>query len=503
MEPEISCPLCSNEFKSDGVRVPVQLSCAHNICSECSHSASPASGIVCPLCSIVSDGPLTKNYEYMRLLVGQENVAKSKLENSLVICDRCHVSTASIECRVCEMATCKSCDHILHDVDSSHERNAISETEQDICETHIEPLTQYCSKCKVAVCAVCMSTTHSRHKTRDLHTAAEDLRSQLSNLTAETAPLVSKGESIARYIDQYSSSTKDAQGNYTVKQAAKTAINNQFERLLEALHARRKELLQQVDTALDNKAALLSRQQALALDIVAKQKAAALACEGLIARGDGAVCRDYTATRSRLKAAIAMDTADLIGPICDLRVPVSFEPELRAVLGVAQQLGRVDGIGPSSQGITLGSLIEALNATRDAPTAIAAAGKLPTASAIHEAVAAGSTTNSDVVGKESAATIAQSKKGSAGATTAGKRGTSFSSSDIGSTSHGRSTMVTTVKEDVHDEREHLGRILQTDLRYPDLYVGLKLDVLDTANRWAEAEVMVKYIFRLLPLTMCI
>lgn len=488
MEGQASCCACLNAFQSDGAHVPVLLTCSHHICSECSQS-SHSSEIICPQCSGVSAAPLQKDYEYMRILVNQENVAKTKSETSLIICEQCHSSTASVACDVCDISICKSCDMALHGIEAnaSHERKIISDIDREICENHIEPLTEYCVKCKVAVCALCTSSTHARHKTRDLLKAAEELRNSLRNLSAETAPYISKGESIARYIDEYSSSVKDTQGNYTVKQAAINVINNQFEKLQEALQLRRQELLEQVDSALTSRVAVLGEQHKMALDIVGKQLDAVKAANSVACSRDGAVCRDYATARSRLKASIDIDIGELIGPIVDLSVPILFEPELRAVLGLVKHLGKVDGMGSTTQGMDLGSLIEILNQAQESKAPGPSTNGQSTGDKSEgERTSDTSTIKADRVTQDmSGKRAAGSKKGST--TTVGKRGNSSQQQPAAAASTAAASSVTVTEAEL-DETEHLGRIFQTDLRYPDLYVGLKLDVLDTANRWAEAEV---------------
>ena len=475
MENERSCRVCLNEFKSEGALVPLVLhTCGHNICTDCSQkNMSPGGEVCCTQCCKASTAPLSKNFELMRTLIGEELSSSSDPNKGIKVCDECHQSTPSVTCVECAMSTCKSCDIAIHkhELKQHHtrEQHTSSSPEHFICEMHVEPLDMFCLKCKVPVCSDCISTTHVRHKHQKLETAATERRSQLQKLIEDAKKKQAHALGISQFIGNYLSTAVDTpSGNQAILRGTKATINSHFEKLHEALHNRRKELMSQVDAAFEKRVGALRNQHEEASEIAAMHGRAIDTAEKGIDFTNALLCKDFVNIRSQLKKATERDIATTVGAVCDLTVPVAFEPEERVLLGLAKLVGHVDSTSSTAENVpSVPSLISMMQQVVTAPD------EPP------RDVGGGAGRVDDPAGISGGAVVSTRSSGS--------------SKRVGGNTPASVVAKGSVKdeEDVDDRVEHIGRIYQTELRYNDLYVGMKLDVLDTANRWAEGEVSVK------------
>lgn len=254
-EDDLICLICSEKQDSHS-RIPRFLICGHSFCQTClSTLVSEGNIIYCPLsCSrpttlLVNNdcSSLPRNYDVLNALEILEGQSREISRASQVFpCVECH-QEASLFCEQCDMNFCEGCNDVIHShrVFKSHCRIPLDSIESSLtkaldkkCIEHPkEALDLFCKHDYIPVCSNCHNSgSHKSHEIVPLVEGSSLLDFELVSVKEDLNVSKMALEELAgrlrkNQIDLYSSA-----------QAQLEILDDQFEKLIGLIRARKEEL---------------------------------------------------------------------------------------------------------------------------------------------------------------------------------------------------------------------------------------------------------------------
>ena len=205
LKKEAECPLCLETVKD-----PKTLPCLHSFCLQCidKHAGYAKrkleTTIKCPICQACFQipegdtfGSLPTSFHLNRLV---DLLALRDGSQEAQRCSSCEENnTATCYCFVCQNFLCKDCfdAHQRLKATRGHRNVFIEKLQaQDVEELmhrpamcakkyhENEPLDYYCQDCSVCICHKCSMVSHNRHTLVDLQEAAEEQKTQMTQVFA-------------------------------------------------------------------------------------------------------------------------------------------------------------------------------------------------------------------------------------------------------------------------------------------------------------------------------
>lgn len=225
-ESSLECPICTNQYETDGIRQPKILKCGHTLCTGCvKQILDPNSNQVkCPYCFVVTTVGIMGIYGFPvnRTLVdilNNLNLVDAIDEGAAPreLCCYCDKSEATKICFGCDPSGCKLCDECCAAEHSrpfapvrAHKPLNISDVKnipKHVCTVHGHPFTHYSEKAATFGCRKCLEVLPGDIDVEFLpiDAAIQMLRQRLPMLT----------ESLERYLKRL----QDAQRNMIIMQA--------------------------------------------------------------------------------------------------------------------------------------------------------------------------------------------------------------------------------------------------------------------------------------------
>ena len=267
----IECVICC-EIYTD----PRSLPCLHTFCFKCiegfTRDLCPGDESQCPLCkkafTILGNevAGLPKNFFIEKMKILKDLAATSNLSEDY--CQLCisseagqKMKEATVYCCNCEKKLCVYCDeeHSRKKEMRGHTRNRVGiqasasnvHNQSSFCDKHPEDkLRLYCCECKLVLCALCLSETHSAHKLVNINTMEDEFRRCLRD------DVVSLGDNVDRYnglkhfldytVEKFETETEEVKSTICAKaDDLKREIERQKDALLTELETTQKERLKQ------------------------------------------------------------------------------------------------------------------------------------------------------------------------------------------------------------------------------------------------------------------
>ena len=305
---EVSCSVCSDLFTD-----PKHLSCLHSFCLKCLNrwygTRGGGDAIKCPKCQTLSKVPASGDLKdlptsfYLNGLI--DVLAIKECKKTQVTCRNCEKKSSEASyCFQCCIFYCEECligHNIMRDK-KEHRILAVKEfQDKDYEEVLKRPvfcsrqghkkkkLKLFCKECETAVCQTCVMLDHNGHKLTLIEEEAESRRleiktviqTQRQNLDKKIKEVIQLDEDCARVIQQSENSKKNVQrfADGLIKliqaklQTIITTVNNQTEKSLERLRAKRSKIQHQInviESSLEEADRLLRRSTAA--EIVQRKK---------------------------------------------------------------------------------------------------------------------------------------------------------------------------------------------------------------------------------------
>ena len=203
------CCICTEVFSD-----PRVLPCIHTFCLKCllnyGKDRQPGDRMPCPLCrkefTVPDDGlsGTQKNFFVDKLLHVRKLSAGQEAQQ--IPCDVCSsdeasasetVKPASMYCVQCQQNYCEQCSlhhrkmrssssHTLVDIGTGSYPAEVLKLSANMCEQHKgKEVEVFCRDCKVAVCMMCVITSHKTHDCLDIEQVSEDLHKLVLSDTHE------------------------------------------------------------------------------------------------------------------------------------------------------------------------------------------------------------------------------------------------------------------------------------------------------------------------------
>jgi len=194
------CTICTEVFTD-----PRVLPCIHTFCLKCllnyGNDRQPGDRTPCPLCRdefTIPDVGLSgmqKNF-FMEKLLHVRKLSEGHEERNTIPCDVCSsdeasasesVKPASMYCVQCQQNYCEQCSlyHGKMKSCSNHTRVHIGTGSKSVdmvklstnmCDQHNgKEIEVFCQDCKLAVCVMCVITSHKNHNCLDIKKVSQDL----------------------------------------------------------------------------------------------------------------------------------------------------------------------------------------------------------------------------------------------------------------------------------------------------------------------------------------
>ena len=280
---EVSCSVCSDLFTD-----PKHLSCLHSFCLKCLkrwyETCGGGQAIKCPKCQALSRIPASGDLKdlptsfYLNGLI--DVLAIKECKSTQVTCGNCDKKSSEVSyCFQCCIFYCEQClvGHNMMRDKKEHRVLAVKEFQdkdyEDVLKRPVfcskerhqkEELKYYCKDCETPLCQTCVTLNHGGHDLRLIEGEAENktleiksiLQSQREELDAKLNVIVQLDEDCAKVIQRSEIARRDVQrfadGLIKTIQAKMkniiTAMENQTDKSLESLKAKRSAIQQQINT---------------------------------------------------------------------------------------------------------------------------------------------------------------------------------------------------------------------------------------------------------------
>ena len=255
----VTCMICTEICFN-----PASLNCGHQFCVACldhyyktaaRNESSQTDTINCPMCRQPSPWSnklhsSTTNGEVLSPSAKEMTHLLTVDSSKSVNCDVCRYkkrdNRARDHCPVCAINLCESCkrDHDRHEPFRVHAAVPVAQRDRSAlrCEMHeAEYVRYYCSSCVAALCAVCAVVDHVGHSTSDLAVALSGKQDSIDFAINKITEHVSQYEQLLVQFEDVCS-IRDA----AVKKT-RAEIDRHSAAIIAAVHARRQELLDELD----------------------------------------------------------------------------------------------------------------------------------------------------------------------------------------------------------------------------------------------------------------
>ena len=256
----IVCGVCSKPYND-----PRILPCLHSFCQQCLHHEIEKSGcqqvFKCPTCDcerstsiLVGGASVLPQNLHLGFEVQVAGYMSKIASNSEVCCDPCidgRSGPAEVFCCTCYQFMCTFYKH--HPELSKHNMVGLDQEGAKQLQTTMKPRDHYCSQpnhqdnklnfycetCKLLVCRNCTTVAHKDHGVSEVSIVAKahrgNMRWTLQHVQDTLAGAIGANEKTMKLVE-------------TSKHEAELAINVAFERLLERLLEKKKELLSEMES---------------------------------------------------------------------------------------------------------------------------------------------------------------------------------------------------------------------------------------------------------------
>ena len=276
----MECSICMLQY-DDIQHCPRLLQCGHTFCTECIDSLLTSKQLKCPLdnkeSSVTGKNDLPKNFALLDVL---QAASVDILQVASVEKDCKNEQVTEVECQVCDgekhEATykCLNCEEFMCDlIMKVHKRSkglrdhtvfALKELREDpklesrihLCSDHTnEPFRYYDTECKIPLCRECFPLKHNGHKFISLPEAAAQFRVQINGIISGTVEIQKK-------VTKANHALNDTKENiYSQYLTNKRKVENDFERLHQALFAKKEEMMNQLDDIQKKEVTVISERQ--------------------------------------------------------------------------------------------------------------------------------------------------------------------------------------------------------------------------------------------------
>jgi len=260
------CSICTEVFTD-----PRVLPCIHTFCLKCllnyGKDSQPGDSMPCPLCrkefTVPDDGlsGTQKNFFMEKLLHVRKLPAGQEAQQ--IPCDVCSsdeasasetVRPASMYCVQCQQNYCEQCSlhhrkmtscssHTQVDIGTGSTPAETLRLSVNMCELHKgREIEVFCRDCKVAVCMMCVITTHKTHDCLDIDTVSEDLCKLVLSDAHKVSELWKKTKFVLPYLEK--------ENDDVIKQLAgiEDEINAAADKLIAAIQRDKVRLLSEVES---------------------------------------------------------------------------------------------------------------------------------------------------------------------------------------------------------------------------------------------------------------
>uniref|UniRef100_A0A8D3DVC2 E3 ubiquitin-protein ligase TRIM39-like n=1 Tax=Scophthalmus maximus TaxID=52904 RepID=A0A8D3DVC2_SCOMX len=271
-EEQFKCCICLH-VHSD----PVSIVCGHNFCLDCIEGYWDSRGRwECPLCkrTFKKRPELRINREFADIIDfikrslraaredgGVDAVAPERRhETNKVPCDIClgHKATAVKSCLACQASYCET--HLApHGKVAALQRHRLTDpatfSSRHLCRIHDEPLTMFCKKEQMPLCASCSEGKHQHHQVVPLEKESRRTKSHLRATKVNVVQMIQaqlgKMEEITNSLDLSKKVTeRELQSGAQVCSKLIAAVLRQQAELVEELERRQEEAEQKAEQLL-------------------------------------------------------------------------------------------------------------------------------------------------------------------------------------------------------------------------------------------------------------
>ncbi|KAM9335274.1 E3 ubiquitin-protein ligase TRIM39-like [Symphorus nematophorus] len=206
LEVHFRCCICLDTYYD-----PVTIPCGHNFCLDCIEGFwDTKDKSECPLCkeTFVGRPELKVNLVFAEIInslksptpeleddVNAEAPPIQLFEAEEVPCDICHgdKSPSVQSCLVCQASYCSL--HLTpHQRDPALQRHRLTDPatfpSSHLCRKHNKPLTMFCKKDQMPVCAKCTERDHKRHESVPMEKESKRIKAHLMGTKAEIQQMV-------------------------------------------------------------------------------------------------------------------------------------------------------------------------------------------------------------------------------------------------------------------------------------------------------------------------
>ncbi|XP_046663598.1 E3 ubiquitin-protein ligase TRIM9 isoform X2 [Homalodisca vitripennis] len=237
--------------------------------------ATSALSLACPVCQKVVYFDENGAHNLPKYRAMQNIVDKyGELKNLTLKCQLCAEQPgqdATVLCEQCEVLYCDSCRENCHPPRGPLAKHTLLEplagkaslrtrgkTKDLQCAEHEdEPLSMYCMVCKVPVCAICLHDT--RHTSHDVQAINTMCKAQKTELSQNLQQLSERARSTTEFIQRLKSMTDKLNENCV---EFEEVVISQCDALIEAIEARKQQLLEYIRQDKEIKVRVLKEQVA-------------------------------------------------------------------------------------------------------------------------------------------------------------------------------------------------------------------------------------------------
>ncbi|XP_068696606.1 tripartite motif-containing protein 2-like isoform X1 [Montipora foliosa] len=332
----LECSICREKF-DDQQHCPRLLpGCGHSFCTSCLQSLLKKNAINCPTCRSTVFVPtgvasLPKNFALLDILL----TLPHKENDDLHLCQICdnekHPATSC--CLDCKEYMCKDAarlhtrqkvarDHCVVSLEDLKANPKLAAVSDAFCPEHNDQFRFFDENCGHVVCRDCVTLKHQGHKCLSLAEAASKYRKEMDKLSHEAIALAEKVKAGEARLNEATDDLKQEYANTIAD------IQSTFKRLGEALAARERVLMSDLDKLYKTKVLTLTKQR--------DRLCLFQACL------DSGIQRAKTAVQSSGKVQLLVARTDIVSTLGALKSqPPELDPQTNSILDLSVDLERL------------------------------------------------------------------------------------------------------------------------------------------------------------------